>query len=97
MGFILLLLGLTTQPNSAVYDGLCLSEQKSPVYCEMQHQPYGIKYVTNGESVYQLRPVFWGGIYSVSKDGSPLTGDHCKIRNNDIYCLNTIIFITTDD
>ena len=93
MGFIMLLLGLTTQPNLAVYNGVCRGIEEHPVPCQSQKQPYGIQYVTDGKSVYQFRPVFWGGFYSVTKDGNPLSGDQCKTIRNDIYCRNTIIFI----
>lgn len=93
MGFIMLLLGLTTQPNSTVYNGICRGIEERIVPCQMQKQPFGIQYVTDGKSVYQFRPVFLGGFYSVKKDGKPLGGDQCRAIANDIYCRNTIIFI----
>ena len=94
---LLLLFGYTTTQDVAHIYGICKGISEAPVPCVMKEQPFGVKYVTDGESVYQLRPVFWGGFYSVSKDGSPLMGDQCKTRNNDIYCHNTVIFITNDD
>jgi len=90
----MLLMGWSYQPNLNNIGGTCHGLADKPVPCLMQQQPYGIRYVTDGQSVYQYRPVWFGGVYNVSKDGVPLHSDQCNPKGSDHICLRTITFIS---
>ena len=90
---LFLMIGWTTVPDLNNIKGTCHGLEEKPVVCYMQEQPYGIRYVTDGNSVYQYRPVWWGGIYSVTRDGQPLGSDTCTTTERRHICLKTFIFI----
>jgi len=91
---LLLALGLSYQPGVNNIPGTCHVLHSEPVPCLMQEQPFGIRYVTDGQSVYTFRPIFFGGYYDVSKNHEPWRGDTCTVRDSDIICHKTLVFIS---
>lgn len=91
---IALILGMTTIPGLNNIGGTCHGLESVPIPCLMQEQPYGIRYVTDGKSVYQFRPVWFGGRYSVTRDGKPLPPDICRPMDTDHICIKTFTFIS---
>lgn len=94
---LLLLFGYTTTSDAVYIEGMCRGISDAPVPCIMLEQPFGIKYITDYKTVYQLRPVFWGGHYSIRTQDGQFTSDVCTIRNKDIYCKRTLIFIQNEN
>ena len=90
---LMLLLGLAVDPEAETITGTCRGLQEKPVPCLLQEHPYGIKYVTDGEVVYQFRPVWWG-VYDMSINGKPYKAASCSPKENDLICTNTFTFIS---
>ena len=90
----MLAMGWAVIPNLNSINGTCHGLQEEPVPCLMQEQPYGIRYVTDGESVYQYRPVWYDGTYAVSKGQEYLGSDKCSSKGEDHICLKTFTFIS---
>lgn len=91
---LLLSMGWTYVQNLNSIAGSCHGLSERSVPCLMQEQPYGIRYVTDGESVYQFRPVWIDGTYSVYKDGEYYRSDKCSPKDANHVCLKTFTFIS---
>ena len=93
--FLALLLGYGYIPNSPLIEGVCRRATDSvDVPCVMQKQPFGMRYVTDYQAIYTVRPVFFGGHSEIRYNNRPLSHDLCIMRGDDIYCDNTITFIS---
>ena len=93
MFHILLILGLTFDPNAVTVEGKCVGLEKRTVECKMQSHRYGRHYVTDGKVVYYFRQVWWG-VYDMSIDGTPHKTAKCSFTEDNLVCTNTFTFIS---
>ena len=95
---LLLLFGYTTTTQEVDHiEGMCRGISEAPVPCVMQEHPFGVKYITDYNTVYKLRPVFWGGHYTIRTQTGEYASDVCIMRDKDIYCKRTLIFIQNEN
>jgi len=94
METILVLLGLAVAQPLNTVTGTCHHPHREPTRCIMQEHRFGQRYVTDGQAVYGLRPIWFGGIYSVNKDHMHLRTDTCSVKDRDLVCLKTVVFIS---
>jgi len=96
--FISLLLGYPQyNPDYAVYTtGVCRESNQRSVPCVMKEQPFGVRYISDYHSTWRIRTVFFGGHSEILHIGGDGFHDVCKIRDKDIYCLNSIVFLADE-
>lgn len=94
--FLALLLGYPTNRDAVYITGRCRGVYTKSVPCVVKEQPFGVKYISDYRNIWRIRPVFWGGHSEILHSDGKGMHDICRMRGKDIYCLNSLVFISDE-